>query len=784
MATTQKHRIVSVKSPLGEDVLLFRQMTAREELGRLSEFHLDLLSENESIKMEDVLGKKITVKMALREGGERFFNGYVSRFAQIERVQGLAHYEATLKPWLWFLTRTADCRIFQDKTIPEIIKEVFRDHGFSDFKESLNRSYKPKVYCVQYRETDFNFVSRLMEQEGMYYFFEHEDDKHTLVMADSYSAHHAIAPESIPYLHADELAVRERDHISEWFVSQEIQPGAFALNDFDFEKPRASASGSLKVKSLQKREHALADYEIYDYPGEYTESGDGESYAKTWLEALQTQHEQTRGSGDARGLAVGGLFKLTEYPREDQNREYLITSANYSFGVESYESGGGSGINFNCNFQTIPSKQPYRAARITPKPMVQGPQTAIVVGKSGEEIWTDKYGRVKVQFHWDRYGKADENSSCWVRVSHPWAGKNFGAIAIPRMGQEVIVDFLEGDPDQPIVSGRVYNADQMPPWDLPGNMTQTGILTRSSKGGAYANANAIRFEDKKGAEQLWIHAEKNQDIEVENDETHWVGHDRKKTIDNDETTHVKHNRTETVDNNETITIGVDRTEKVGSNEKIGIGANRTETVGSNETITIGSNRTEKVGSNETISIGSNRTISVGASETASVALQRTHSVGVNETISVGAAQEITVGAMQAITVGAMQAITVGANQTVNVGAAQSISVGAARDVKVGAAQSVDVAANASMKVGADESRAVTGGRSTTVGKDDALKITNNLVIDAGDSVTIKTGSASITMKKDGTISIKGKDISIDGSGKIKVKADSDVVIKGSKVGIN
>ena len=773
MATTQKHRIVSVKSPLGEDVLLFRQMTAREELGRLSEFHLDLLSENESIKMEDVLGKKITVKMALREGGERFFNGYVSRFAQIERVQGLAHYEATLKPWLWFLTRTADCRIFQDKTIPEIIKEIFRDHGFSDFKESLNRSYKPKVYCVQYRETDFNFVSRLMEQEGMYYFFEHEDDKHTLVMADSYSAHRAIAPESIPYLHADELAVRERDHISEWFVSQEIQPGAFALNDFDFEKPRASASGSLKVKSLQKREHALADYEIYDYPGEYTESGDGESYAKTWLEALQTQHEQTRGSGDARGLAVGGLFKLTEYPREDQNREYLITSANYSFGVESYESGGGSGINFNCNFQTIPSKQPYRAARITPKPMVQGPQTAIVVGKAGEEIWTDKYGRVKVQFHWDRYGKADENSSCWVRASHPWAGKNWGAIAIPRMGQEVIIDFLEGDPDQPIITGRVYNADQMPPWDLPANATQSGVLSRSSKGGSAANANAIRMEDKKGAEQLWIHAEKNQDIEVENDETHWVGHDRKKTIDNDETTLVKHDRTETVGNNEKITIGVDRTEKVGSNETIGVGLHRSVTVGATETKKVALQRTHLVGANETIGV-------IGAQEIG-IGVFQAIVVGAYQTTKVGGYQNNTIGVSQTNKIGTAQTNTIGAAQSTTVGAAQSTKVTADRSINVGGAQSVDVKGKASMKIGADESRAVTGGRSSSIGKDDSLKITNNLVIDAGDSVTIKTGSASISMKKDGTITIKGKDITIDGSGKINVKAGGDIVMKGSKI---
>ena len=256
----------------------------------------------------------------------------------------------------------------------------------------------------------------------------------------------------------------------------------------------------------------------------------------------------------------------------------------------------------------MPTAQQFRPKRITPKPFVQGPQTAVVVGPAGEEIYTDKYGRVKVQFHWDRRGKKDENSSCWIRVSHPWAGKNWGAIATPRIGQEVIVDFLEGDPDQPIITGRVYNAEQMPPYDLPANMTQSGVKSRSSKGGGPANFNEIRMEDKKGSEQLFIHAEKNQDIEVENDETHWVGHDRTKTIDHDETSHIKHDRTETVDNNETITIH----------------GQRTETVDKNETITIHMNRGETVDLNETITIGGNRTITVSKSETATVALQRTH----------------------------------------------------------------------------------------------------------------------------------------------------------------
>jgi type VI secretion system secreted protein VgrG len=463
--------------------------------------------------------------------------------------------------------------------------------------------------------------------------------------------------------------------------------------------------------------------------------------AKIRIEELQASYLVAHGHGTAAGLGPGFRFELDNYPRKDLNIEYLITQGTYTLTVDSYETGTASGEEFAVAIEAIDAQTTFRPERRTPKPVVQGAQTAIVVGKAGEEIFTDKYGRVKVQFHWDRYGKQDEKSSCWIRVAQVWAGKSWGAIHIPRIGQEVIVSFLEGDPDQPIITGRVYNGDSMPPYGLPGNATQSGIKSRSSKGGGEANFNEIRFEDKKGSEQFTTHAEKNQDVTVENDEVVSIGHDR----------------TETVGHDETITIGNNRTEKVGVNE----------------TITIGSNRTENVGSNETITIGSNRSISVGASETATVALQRTHSVGINETISVGAAQEVNIGAAQTITVGAVQATTVGANQ--------SNKIGASRTVDVGSDQTVTIGAGANMNVAADEARTVGGGRTTTVGKDDVLTVANNLNITAGDSITITTGDACIAMKKDGTITIKGKDITIQGSGKISVKADGDIAMKGSKI---
>ena len=745
---------MEIVSPLGEGVLLFNRMVSTEELSRLSIFEIDLLSEKGDIAVSQILGKNVTVKLELQNQNVRHFNGFVTRFQQTG-LRGRYHaYHATVRPWLWFLTRTADCRIFQEKTAPEIIKDIFNDHSMADVKDELTYTYRKRNYCVQYRETDFGFVSRLMEQEGIYYFFRHEEGRHTLVLADSYSAHAAVAGyESLPYILPDRAVRPDLEYVSRWDTACEIQPGKYETDDYDFERPGVD----LTARCSMSRQHTYADYEVYDYPGTYLQAQDGKQYAEARIDELQSQFELAEGESNARGLETGRLFKLSGQPRADQNRQYLVLSSMHTLCLNEYETGEAPGATWSCSFHALPSSQQFRPRRATARPFVQGPQTAVVVGPAGDEIYTDKYGRVKVQFHWDRYGKKNENSSCWVRPSHPWAGKNWGMVAIPRIGQEVIVDFLEGDPDQPIITGRVYNADQMPPYALPANMTQTGILSRSSKGGSGANANELRFEDKKGAEQVYIHAEKNQDIEVENDESLSVGHDRTKTVDHDETTHVKHDRTETVGNNETISIGVNRGESVGSNETIAIGANRSETVRVNETIAIGANRSETVGANETIGIVANRTITVGGNETATVTGQRTHSVGINETITVGVAQEVTVGAAQAVTVGAAQTVKVGAAQTISVGADMSETVDGAQSYKVGKA------------------------RTALVSEDDTLSVGKNLVINVADSVTLKNGSASISMKKDGTIHIKGKGITIEDAGKTNIKASSDIVMKGSKI---
>jgi len=570
MLFNQASRLAKITSPLGPEVLLLKDMGGGEELGRLFNYELQLHSLDNAIDLNQVLGKPMCVSVQLDGGGERYFHGIVARFSQNVDQGQFASYQATLRPWLWLLTRTSDCRIFQNLTIPQIIKQVFRDLGFSDFEDALSRPYREWEYCVQYRETSFDFVSRLMEQEGIYYFFRHEQGRHVLVLADAYGAH-TTAPGygSVPYYPKNEQQ-RERDHIHDWHLAQEVQPGSLELNDYDFQRP----SARIDVRSAMPRPHTAGDYPLFDYPGTYVQSEDGEHYARTRIEALQTLHEQVELAGNARGLGSGHLFSLTGFSRQDQNREYLIVGARYYLSQESGESGvGAPSAQFESSLTCIDAQQSFRPMAITHRPIVKGPQTALVVGPKGEEIWTDQFGRVKVHFYWDRHDQSNENSSCWIRVSQSWAGKNWGSMQIPRIGQEVIVSFLEGDPDRPIITGRVYNAEQTVPYDLPENATQSGMKSRSSKGGTPANFNEIRMEDKKGAEQLYIHAERNQDIVVEVDESHSVGHDRNKSIGHDETVTIGNNRLRIVKQEDILSVGQRKTDSISQSYVIEVGEN-------------------------------------------------------------------------------------------------------------------------------------------------------------------------------------------------------------------
>ena len=593
-----------MQTPLGDDVLLLQKLTGVEGMSRLFTFQLDLLSENSSISFDDIVGQRVTVTIHLPSGENRYLNGFVSRFVQSGRDTRFTHYQAELVPWLWFLTRNADCRIFQQKTVVEIIKKVFQDLGFSgQFKDKLQGNYEPREYVVQYRETDFNFVSRLMEEYGIFYFFEHEVSKHTLVLADSSSAHQPC-PNQSNAIFDSTARILEEERITAFEIGQELKTGSYSLNDYNFETPLTD------LDVTEPTVYNVANnstFEYYDYPGIYVKKPDGEQLAKVYMQEQEASHVTGYGASSCGAFTPGYRFDLQEHYRKDLNKTYVLTEVqhNANCGSAYYTGQSEQEETYTNRFGVIPHAVPYRPDRTTPRPFVQGPQTAVVVGPGGEEIFVDKYGRVKVQFFWDREGKADENSSCWIRVSQLWAGKQWGAMWIPRIGQEVIVDFLEGDPDRPIVVGRVYNADQMPPYPLPDDKTKSTVKSYSSKGGG--GFNEFRFEDKKGSEQVFIHAQKDEDIFIENDLREHVGHDTNLIVEKgdqieqikagDKHLQVKGDHNQKVEGTESLKVGQNMYEKIGQNYAMDAGMEIYLNAGMNLVIESGTTLTLKVGGN-------------------------------------------------------------------------------------------------------------------------------------------------------------------------------------------
>lgn len=522
MPFDQKNRIASVKTPFGPDEVGLLSLEGTETLGRLPSFELQLISETKSLNPKQILGQTVGVTVNLGNGKQRHFHGHAIQFGRATIRDRYFVYQTTVVPWLWFLTRATNCRIFQNKSVVDIVQKVCKDHGFDQIELRLKGNYTSWEYCVQYRETDFNFVSRLLEQEGIYYFFKYEEDKHTLILADSPSSHQPFPGyEQVKLRPISRVAAaEERERIRDFASEMKHVSGMFSHTDYDFEKPRSD----LKTQSQMPGQYAKSSFEVYDYPGEYVKHDDGDTWARTRMEEIHAEIEQGTGWGDSRGIAPGSIFTLEDSPFSEDNRSYLVTSVQYELRPTEFETGSeGSDQVFQCQFVVQPSDTQFRPARVTEKPKTLGVQTAVVVGQQGDEIYTDKYGRIKVQFHWDREGKRDQNSSCWMRVAQAWAGRRWGTTFIPRVGQEVIVDFLEGDPDQPIVTGTVYNADQMPPYLGDGldskhanDPNVSGIKSCSTKSGG--GFNEIRFDDNKGQEQVFLHAEKDMDVRVKNDQ--------------------------------------------------------------------------------------------------------------------------------------------------------------------------------------------------------------------------------------------------------------------------
>jgi type VI secretion system secreted protein VgrG len=520
-ALKQDTRIGEFTTPLGKDVLVLVRFDGTEGLSELFEYRFECLSEDADLDFNGAIGQQCKLKLKMYDK-EREFNGILVEAQWLGVKDDYYSYRLVLRPWLWLLSRTTDCRIFQDKKAPDIIKEVFDDRGFNDYESKLTEEGScPKLqYCVQYRETDLSFVSRLMEQHGIYYFFKHEGGKHTLVLADSKTSHPPLPGlASIPFIPLTAADRRKEQHIYEWTSERRFRTGKVELNDYNYEKPSAQM-----LSDAQGSEHyQRSDMEFYDYPGKYKEKSDGERYAKIQMQSEQALDHRRHGNGDAMGIFPGGLSTLKDHAQSSQNVEYLIIRANHSFVAEAYRSGsygsGGEQIYFG-SYEFLPSDRPFRAPIMTPKPLIHGIQTAKVVTKddnSNEEIDAESLGEIYVRFYWDRKKKR----SCKLRVAQVWSGKRWGGQFIPRVGQEAVVEFLEGDPDRPLVIGTVYNDEYKLPYEIPSDKTIAGIKSDSTKGGG--GYNEWNFEDKKDSEKIGLHAEKDYELVIRHAETRTIG---------------------------------------------------------------------------------------------------------------------------------------------------------------------------------------------------------------------------------------------------------------------
>ncbi len=762
-------RKITATTPLADE-LLFAYLSGSDYISTCFDLDLGLVSKDVTITAKKLLGQSVTVK--IDTGGDpRFINGLVSEFQFVTIADGYAQYQLKLRPWLWFLSNRSDCRIFQNLSVVEIVEKIFSDHG-GKVEKRLQGSYDPRDYCVQYDETDLDFIQRLLEHEGIFYFFEHADGEHKLILTDANAKLKPVPGyESVSFQVEAAAAFKEQDFLSEWRPKASVLPGSYVHTDYDFEKPAAD----LMSKSVSPLGHTLDKGERYHQPGSHLVLARGDKVAAIRREELQAQHVRIKTAGNARGLAPGCTFKLEEFPREAENEEYIVLNATYvmwdpQFRTDFVRNGDG----FSSKLVVAPKSIAFRPPRTTHQQLMRGPQTATVVGPAGQEIFTDKYARVKVQFHWDRLGKKDQNTSCFVRVSSVWAGAGWGFIQIPRIGQEVIVDFIEGDPDKPIITGRVYNAAQMPPYGLPANATQSGWKSNSSLGGG--GFNELRFEDKKGSEEVYFQAEKDHNELVKNDEGRLIQHDMQERVDNNSNQSIGVNRTEDVGNDKTTKVGHDRTVSIGNNDTETVGVDRSLSVGSNETISVGSNSTETIGIAHTQTVGAAQVITVGASRADTVGASETRTVGANQTQTVGSNRSVTVGSNQSHTVGGNDITEIGGNQNLKVGGNQGSEIGGGQSLKVAKDQATEIGGAQATKVAKDALHDITGSM--------AIKSGKSIIIEAADSIVIKTGSASISMKKDGTINIEGKDITLKASGKLNGKADGEITFKGSKINNN
>ncbi|MCY0988931.1 type VI secretion system tip protein TssI/VgrG [Nannocystis sp. ILAH1] len=710
------------------------RFSGEEAVSSLFGFRFELASV--TIPLDDLVGHAAVLTIHGREA-PRHIHGLVCDARYIGESSSYTIHEVTLVPEIWTLQQRAGSRIFQGQSTPEIVAKVLETAGIprAGVRTQLHATYAPRDYCVQYRETDLDFISRLMEADGLYYFFEHHEDKHVLVITDQSDGGAPIAED--PALGFN--ATRERERLLRFTLGESIRPQRVSLRDRNLHTP---------AEEVEAEEGQGDARELYDYPGGFQAGGRGGpetagKQARMRLEAVQATRRSGSGESDSPRLAPGYFFNVADESHPHLEGEYrLIRVAHRGEQPQVLDEGATGEFSYTNRFECTAAELPYRASRRTVKPTVHGVQTATVVGPGSEEIHVDEHGRVKVQFHWDRRSAFDDGSSCWVRVSQMWAGNGFGAMFLPRIGHEVIVDFIEGDPDRPIITGRIYTGVNTPPYPLPDQKTKSTIKSESSPGGG--GSNELRFEDAKGSEEIFLHGQKDWNIVIEHDKTQSVGNDESRSVGHDSSVAIGHDETIDVGNDRTITVGKMHVERIGANMSIGVGSNLTETVGASATFTVAADQTESIGAN------------------------KAETVGIASTLAVGAAYAVTVGGAMTENVGLAKSETVGLARAVSVGGSSSESVGGAKSVS--AADNITESAGKNIALQAGKHVNVTAGENLN------LAAGKKAAVVAADQLSIQCGNATVVLKKNGDITIQAK--------KLSIKASGEVTVKGSKIKLN
>jgi type VI secretion system secreted protein VgrG len=690
--------------------------SAREEISAPFDVKLILASKTE-VAFDDVIGEPAMLTI-FGDGVDRYIHGMITQFMQVGTRGRFRLYRAQLQPPLSLLALKQNSRIFQNMSTADIVKQVLKEAGISsdrlDFR--TQGQYQPREFCVQYCEPDLNFISRLLEEDGVFYFFEHEDDQHTLVFGDSPVCYQPIEGGGSVMLNVSDGRKPTEEYVTSFDRSRQIRSGRVTLKDYNFERPSLDLTAPAKGSSFE-------ELEIYDYLDTYQEEGVGKKLAQVRLEAARVFQETSKGQSGCSRLVPGFTFKLShpggdaDIPEADFDQEYLLVKvlhAGSSPQVLEEFSGAEKGQDYTNQFVCIPSSVNYRPQRTFNKPTIVGIQTAIVVGPPGEEIHTDKHGRIKIQFHWDREGKSNEKSSCWVRVSQAWTGAGWGALHIPRIGQEVVVSFLDGDPDRPLVTGQVYHGTNTPPYTLPDDKTKSTIKSNSSIGGG--GSNEFRFEDKKGSEEIFLHGQKDWNTVIQN--------------------------------NQSSSIGVDQSTTVGTNKTIEVGSNHTEKIGAGMSLTVGASKTEVVSVNSAESVGADKELSVGGAYRVLVGKDKAEKIGGARTEVIGGARTEVIGTKRSVNVGGNSSESIGGKKTVKAGKDYSLEAGAKATVKVKEEYFLEAK---KILIQAKEELSIKVGKATIV-----LKNNGDINI-KGKNINVK-GKGKINLKASKDIIIKGSKV--------------------------